>query len=488
MSNDILPLNSSINDSYRNYYQESEESLKKLESISSKTEDLSYQFVKEFFKQSNKPVFKELEMSNSLRLENLAKKIQTLSNKKIDYYQKSKFGFITEFFSKLRNLVTLHQFISSGELGKQLAEKTLKKLGENYLNAIDSSLFQEEIVTTTSNANPTTITEVPLQEELEVIDANSVDIEELEENYLNAIHPSLFQEEIVTTNLNEVDVENNDIDDDDDDDVFYDAVEEIQPEKPKQILDDLNNNQPIPKDVKTLDNVVDETDPENISDSEVDDDGIEEDDSEYKDAFTDFLEPLSNTGNLENSTDVFKSDKLDDLESTTAHLAVESGILTKPDYLVEMFLTFSNIWQNAPDEQKLKIQRIGIAVFGKTLVEKWKKKEEGFQLTLEKEMAGKNNSNNGKVTIKKLMLIQFVEEENARSNGYIQKIIFPDEGLATDILIGKGFVSKLVNVKISSIAFEGNEVTIDAHKGHISQKKTISFEEAMSTWEDVTWE
>ncbi len=55
----------------------------------------------------------------------LAQKVKTLSEEKLQYYRSSRFGFIKEFFSALRNYFLLNTFASSGQLGLNLANDFL---------------------------------------------------------------------------------------------------------------------------------------------------------------------------------------------------------------------------------------------------------------------------------------------------------------------------------------------------------------------------
>lgn len=81
-----------------------------------------HDIIKQFNQRSN-----ELNV-NSEEHKILANKIKLLSEKKNEYYQKSRFGFIKRFFSSLHNVLSMGRFISSGQLGLELSDQFLKKI------------------------------------------------------------------------------------------------------------------------------------------------------------------------------------------------------------------------------------------------------------------------------------------------------------------------------------------------------------------------
>lgn len=66
----------------------------------------------------------------------LAEKIKMLSEEKINYYHSSRFGFLIEFFSSLRNLVMAGAYMSSGQLGLKLTEQFLKSSPMNVKDVL----------------------------------------------------------------------------------------------------------------------------------------------------------------------------------------------------------------------------------------------------------------------------------------------------------------------------------------------------------------
>lgn len=55
----------------------------------------------------------------------LVENIKMLSEEKIAYYRSSRFGFVIEFFSSLRNLWSMRSFKSSGQLCLEYSEQFL---------------------------------------------------------------------------------------------------------------------------------------------------------------------------------------------------------------------------------------------------------------------------------------------------------------------------------------------------------------------------
>lgn len=76
----------------------------------------------------------------------IAKKIGFLSKCKQEYYASARFGWIREFFSALRNQITLGVFTSSAQLGLDLSNRILEKMSsETSQTLVLNQLNQEQI-------------------------------------------------------------------------------------------------------------------------------------------------------------------------------------------------------------------------------------------------------------------------------------------------------------------------------------------------------
>lgn len=123
------------------------------------------------FQQQMKEIQATLDASQSI---DLAQKIEALSKEKIEYYQSSRFGWIKEFFSSLRNVFTLGIFKSSGQLGLELSQSLLQKAQKE----------QEEEVQ-----------EIYPEDDFELKEAEDVDLIYQLGNYFDAMHENAELEE-----------------------------------------------------------------------------------------------------------------------------------------------------------------------------------------------------------------------------------------------------------------------------------------------------
>ncbi len=73
------------------------------------------------------------------QLFNLVKKIKILSKEKLNYYQTSRFGFIKNFFSALRQAIKVGCWINSGQLGLNLSKEFIR----NYKQEIEDRKLKE---------------------------------------------------------------------------------------------------------------------------------------------------------------------------------------------------------------------------------------------------------------------------------------------------------------------------------------------------------
>jgi hypothetical protein len=385
----------------------------------------------------------------------LAEKISFFSQEKVAYYRSTRFGFIKQIFSFLRNIVCIGRFNSSGQLGLKLShsflsEYPVKKFQQPPLSPSKTHLIKEVLslekneikIANHDKDQPKTLSqkveqgdvieEVLTSEYLEMmIHANS---KNADYKYADAIDDETLDELIKQgtiqyildwEQIGEVEEIKDNFEADDDDDVFYDAREffdsptdeNLKANILSPIVSTLNNEKNVLIPAKDSTPKIDADEKENLSTDEI---------------------------------------SIPNHSLKAPPLELKPVLLTAKD---EMLTSVKMIWKYASQFECQCIQLILATIMKSAEIDQWKAtdKDNEYQLDLKHELLGKSAQLLiGKIVIKQKMKVAFSEERNPETERYRQVITFPDKGICCRM--GVGWFSKDIPVNRIVVEEKRNQV------------------------------
>jgi len=447
---------------------------------------------------------------NPKEKKDLAHKIATLSADKIEYYQSTRFGFIKQFYSSLRNLVHMGTFTSSGKLGYKLAYALEKSpVLPPPVHKKEDLQIPSERVPNPENARPISDKEPDSQQVIEeAVNALEKAFGDLDVEGLAEVNPdSVIETEALRYNTEKEEMEIKTW-------LRSDEFKEklAQPAGMAAFLLILQANaatQDFKKIFEILKAVAWETDQEEAFQEEEKDkipspvpQNVEEIDA------PDFSLPVKTNeegseAEVKVEKDPSKSEKLKEpeikkeadiaespapLEPRIATIEV-TPIQTPPRTPValtakeKMIETFYSIWQHASETDRAWIQDIWEATMKSAEVVAWepiKGKANSYRLELKKELSG-NPPPFGKIVIQKEMEIVFTEEQMPGSEEFRQVISFPkkDKGIVYRVPFFSTALQKICVEK------EDGDTMVTGVAFGKEQKKSALF--VRNFWRNLEW-
>ena len=381
-----------------------------------------HEIVKKFaqYREGNQPNL------NSEKMASIAGRIKILSQEKVVYYQSTRFGFIKQFFSCLRNAFRMGRFTSSGQLGLELSQRFLTEHPLTKSQETASNPGEEPLAVLTSQTDETA--------------RDDLLIENDEEN--THCHVTGEEREAREESLDDLEKVK------DKDSEFVDARDNAW-------FDELIA-QGVPHYIFDLEQIEEQKNLEEGFEIE------EDDDEKFYDAFETFdeqaievqktnavlnLSPFIENG--EASFSLKKEKKViraatKDIPPKIVMAVKENPSLTPQE---EMFNTMGTIWKQASEIENVWIQNIWAIIMKSAKVDKWKSTGQlnEYQLELTQEVIGTNPElQRGKLVIKQKMKVIFSEENIPSTEKYRQVITFPDKGICCRM--GMGWLSKDIAV------------------------------------------
>jgi hypothetical protein len=367
---------------------------------------------------------------NSEEMVNLAEKIKFLSQEKVEYYKSTRFGFIKQIFSFLRNVICIGRFNSSGRLGLKLSQSFLSESPAKEFQQTPLSPRKKLTEVEEFSSDPMTDLDI-VRNEIKIANHDkdqprTLSHEVEQGNVIEKVLTSEYLEMMTAKYLDAIDEDK--------------ILDESIKQGAKQYIFDWEQT----GDIEEInDNFEYEEDVDEFYDARefFDDHPVKEN---PKVSITD----QPSTGPEQD----LKEDLLMDVQKISdPHLSVKVSpepslpiSLTPKD---EMLNTVKVIWKYASSVECECIKLILTMLMKSATIEQWKAtdKHNEYQLDLKNEMLGKSaDLPIGKIVIKQKMKVAFSEERNPETERYRQVITFPDKGICCRM--GVGWLSKDIPV------------------------------------------